>query len=190
MISHTKKFLFLHLPKTGGTSINSTLSAYMNSNSKKHSNIQEMKSELGDKFDDYFKFTIIRNPWDRILSLYFCGVQIRPGRGVQANWKDKSFDEWIKTTFINDKLFNIWPNQIDLMKLDGNNVMDFVGRFENLQEDWENVSKRIGVDEELEYLYSTKHKHYSEYYNAESIEIVQQYYAKYIKTFDYEFEKG
>lgn len=194
MISNKKKFLFLHLPKTGGTSINSSLSKYCDKSSgsaySKHASLGEMKSAIGDKsFDEYFKFTIIRNPWDRVLSLYFWGIQIKPGRGIQSNWKNETFDSWIKNTFIKDNLYNIWPDQIDLMTINGVNPMNFVGRFENLKQDWKEICKSICIDEELKYLYSTKHKPYHEYYDEESIEIVKNYYSKDIKTFGYEFKK-
>jgi hypothetical protein len=199
MISHNKKFIFLHLPKTGGTSINSSLSSYCkhpanDSNSgafSKHARIETMYNNIGkDKFDEYFKFTIVRNPWDRILSLYFWGTQIKPNRGIQQNWiTEDNFSSWIKTTFVKDKLYQIWPNQIDLMSMNKKNTIDFTGRFENLETDWNYICNKLGVDNELKFLYSTKHKPYYEYYDTESIEIINKFYTNDIKTFNYEFQK-
>lgn len=193
MISHNKKFVFLHLPKTAGTSINSTLSNYATYSKSiaysKHSSLNDIRNEIGDsKFDEYFKFTIVRNPWDRILSLYFWGIQIKPGKSIQSNWHKDSFDRWIKTTFINDRLYNIWPNQIDLMTIDDKPQIDFVGRFENLQSDWRFICEKLEIKDELQFLYSTKHKPFYEYYDNEAIAIVKKYYEKDIKEFGYEFK--
>ena len=65
MISHKHKFIFTHIPKTGGTSITRALNPNAGIKNKP---LKEMP--LKDK-EDYFKFTFVRNPWDRAVSMFF-----------------------------------------------------------------------------------------------------------------------
>ena len=86
MISHSKKFIFIHIPKTGGSSIEIVLKEFINENCNimgentyfypdiKHYTATELLNRYGEnKFNDYLKFCVIRNPWDRLLSLYYWG---------------------------------------------------------------------------------------------------------------------
>ena len=69
MISHKYKFIFIHIEKTGGTSINDFFN--FDDVYEKHGTINYFKNEYGKKlFDEYFKFTIVRNPWDWLVSRY------------------------------------------------------------------------------------------------------------------------
>ena len=94
MISHKLKFIFIHIPKTSGNSLTLYLKDFIDdeviniTNSLgekqgirilcgktrkhiKHVNITYYENTYGEKINDYFKFTIVRNPYDRMLSFYF-----------------------------------------------------------------------------------------------------------------------
>ena len=92
MILEEKKIIFIHIPKTGGNSISHLLKNYSddkfvkhrpysdlrntfeirsNLTKDKHQTLEEYCNILGNKFDDYKIFTVVREPLDRILSLYY-----------------------------------------------------------------------------------------------------------------------
>ena len=111
MISHKLKFIFIHIPKTSGNSLSLFLKHLVDNmviqrNSKmglnqgidiiceknkrdiKHNKIAYYKNTYGERINNYFKFTIVRNPYDRMLSYYF--------------WiKGKNNQEFNKNEFIN-----------------------------------------------------------------------------------------
>ena len=71
MINHQYKFLFIHVPRTGGTSIESFFNAQQTSQSRKHWSLNDWEKELShDVFASYFKFSYVRNPWDSMISKY------------------------------------------------------------------------------------------------------------------------
>src|SRR4051812_27766659 len=114
MISFQKRFLFVHIPKTGGNSIQSVLQEYSEDevvtfreaqdgigrfglrnpkyDVKKHSKLSAYRDALGKEFRDLFKFTCVRNPWDRMISFYFS-----PSREI-TEWNRDLFIEMIAKT--------------------------------------------------------------------------------------------
>lgn len=199
MISHSKKFIFIHIPKSGGTSVNSALKQYCefppetqpgtrNPNIlevyKKHINIETMK-QSGVDINDYFKFSIVRNSWARVLSLYFHRIQL-DSRTIDT--QEKNFNDWVKNVFLNEKLSHrYWANQLDYITINGVMVVDQIIRFENLLVGWDEVCKKLQIECQLPHHYKTVHSKYSDYYNEESKNIVHNIFKRDIKLFDYEF---
>src|SRR5881628_1546322 len=115
MISFQKRFLFVHIPKTAGNSIQSVLRDYSedqivalrseqdgierfgvrnpNYKIKKHSTLAEYRAALGEEqFHSLYKFTCVRNPWDRLISYYFS-----PSRRV-VKWDRQTFEKLLLKT--------------------------------------------------------------------------------------------
>jgi hypothetical protein len=202
MISRKHKFIFVHIPKTGGTSIECAFNTSKRHLRNKHHTLSKYEELNNPRYDKYFKFTFVRNPWDMTVSMYEYmwhkdGRWLEQWRRGHKNLFKLSFREWIthrsfrwptiRTTDVNarrrgrDGDFSSWF-------ISKKYTIDFVGRFENLQEDFNIVCDKIGIpQQELPHTNKTKHKHYTEYYDDETREIVAEKYAKDIEYFGYEF---
>lgn len=145
------------------------------------------------KLDEYFKFTFVRNPWARLLSVY-CHVKKGPGREWQAFLKSqgKPFPITYKKSFkqfIKEYDNSLWPNSVMSMKEFAGDV-DFIGKTENLQDDFDYICDCIGAPkQDIGWINKGDHKSYIEYYDDETREIVAQRYAEDIEMFNYEFGK-
>lgn len=183
MISHKHKCIFVHNNKTGGTSI----SKFLINETKpkcKHCTILDYKKMYGNYFDSYFKFTIVRNPWDRLLSQYFFRVGDDSQRGFLCRRKNTSFKEFLQNPFPigHVQQFSSISNKNEDV------LVDFIGKFENLQQDFNTICDKIGFPrQQLPHKNKTKHKHYTEYYDDETKQIVAEKYAKDIEYFGYKF---
>jgi hypothetical protein len=187
LISHKHKFITIDIPKTGTTSINNTI-ARSGIMEKKHDFTVEMSQKAGlrhgaydqciKKFPtckNYFVFSFVRNPWDRAVSFWFfrkymCNMTI-------------SEDLALKDFLLKERMLS---TQYSYVKGFTNN--SFIGRFENLQEDFDTICDKIGIpQQQLPHVNETNHKHYTEYYDDETREIVAEKYAKDIEMFNYKF---
>ena len=199
MVSRKHKFIFIHIPKTGGTSIERALDGNVRSEKDassdlgntyseyKHWKTSDYETNCPELFDCYFKFMFIRNPWDRLVSRYEWQKFVLPESHI--NFKTivrRTFKEFIKQRA--SAIFNKWC-YCDLMRdTNGKRVVDFIGRFENLQNDFDIVCDKIGGPRKQ--LPNTNHlqrKNYTEYYDNETREIVAQVFQRDIEYFDYKF---
>ena len=180
------KAIHIHITKCAGASIERAFKKRL----FQHFTKQDFVLRYGlDTWDSYFKFAFVRNPWDRFVSLYFYMVS-KP-----EQFKDKTrgmnFKQYLSTLLNNpnkgDDILNSWQHA---WIYDSKGLMvDFVGRFENLHEDFAKVCKAIGAESiTLGHHNKTNHAHYSHYYDDELIDIVRKGAATDIKLFRYEFE--
>ena len=145
----------------------------------------------------YFSFTFVRNPWSRLVSTWknkcFSDITSIVYKEIYSPYRN-SFKDFIFTLSEDpDKFYAKWEGVIDrhvrpYIDLCPLNDIDFIGRFENLQEDFNTICDKIGIpQQQLLHENKTKHKHYTEYYDDETRQIVAEKYAKDIEYFNYKF---
>jgi len=207
MISHDHKCIFIHIPRTGGSSFEKVIFGmdwFAHKKETKHLIASQAKEIYKEYWNDYFKFAIVRNPWDRCVSMLNFSKNYY---GYEENFFKKKLTkkklEWYKNRYnypftieydyrfysisevINERHSN---NQVYLNILD--EELDYVGKFENLHDDFKEVSKILGLNkQELPILAESKNrkKNYRDYYTSELKEIVENVYAKDIQKFNYSF---
>ncbi len=190
MISHDLKCIFIHINRNGGKSIESTIwNIKPVHGSADHKRIKQWQQNLDKNiFDNYFKFTFSRNPWDRTVSLYHYYKQtFESHKKYVTSEAVESFENFVNN--LNSKTGNILaPSQLSWLKdLNDKVRIDFVGRFENYEGDWNVVCKKLKIVKKLPHLNKSKHKDYRSYYNRKLIEIVKKVYQEDIDFFKYNF---
>jgi len=214
MISLQKKFLFIHIPKTAGNSIQGILKEFSEDRitssaevqdgierfgvensfykTRKHSSLALYKKVIEqDTWNKLYKFATIRNPWDKMISFYFS-----PHAG-RSDWNRDEFLKFIKKVrpleyfvcemSLRDKIqakFNIYTNGKKIENI------DLFMRFEHLQEDFDKVCQVLDIPHyELPKRNSSKREHYSKYYDDELVELVRKKHRREIELGDYTFER-
>lgn len=137
-----------------------------------------VRAYLGEThWNEYFKFTFERNPWDRQVSFYHYRCRDRARR----NDSFEEFMEQKRRSFVDN--WNIYT-------MDGEVVVDFLGRYESLEDDFTEIKERLGLPADLnlpEVNKSSKTTTYHNYYNDYTRELVEQWYANEISECDYRF---
>jgi hypothetical protein len=191
------KFVFVHVQKTGGTSVRDELKKL-----KGTQTLCGMHSFLKDCSypKNYFKFGFVRNPWDRLVSWYNMHITSKPDN-IFAKYlieDTKNFSDFLKKT---NKLTHKDPNGFLLQKSitynqleyfsdnDGKLLVDFIGKLENINDDIKIIGEKIGYPQ-LKVGHSNKRKHndYRTYYSNSEIELVAEMYKRDIDYFGYSFE--
>lgn len=154
-----------------------------NPNCYRHSSLEEVIKDFPCA-SGYLKFSFVRNPWDRMLSLYFYKIKKFAASDPKWNGVNITFKDFLRKVAL--KQMSVSQPQLDYFK--DPELMTFIGRFENLQQDFDIICDKIGIPyQQLPNTNTTKHKHYTEYYDDETREIVAEKYAKDIEYFGYEF---
>lgn len=207
----TTKVIFYRIPKNASTSIYEHLGnsnvikyhekeisekadqrVYKNIFETSHAKPEELKSFGLFDTNDYFSFVVVRNPWDRMVSMYNFFLLNKELFEKTYDLKKEdflSFCNLIKERE-NDKFFIASNKQVEW--LDPKNPPNKIIYFESLQEEFSEMVKEInliGISPKLPHKNKTKHLHYSSYYNPETIKIISGVFEEDIDTFKYTFER-
>jgi hypothetical protein len=198
LISHKHKFIFAHVWKTGGNSVRIALkpfseelypkkkSSVFNFNKKfkkevcepikidQHITLNEIQAILEpNKFSQYFKFAFVRNPLDLMVSYYHFITQ-KANNHPQKEFIQslKGFEDYVK-----------WSEENEMIRLSqhkfilddqGKMLADYVGRYEHFQESFDEILKRLKIENiEIKKVNTSSHNHYLKYYNSTTEEIVR-----------------
>lgn len=180
-------FVFIHINKTGGSSVEQALGIPL-----EHKTALEKIGEIGEKrWDKKLSFTIVRNPWDKVVSHYHYRIKTN-----QTNLGDNpiGFKKWVKLAYGNqDKFYYNNPKmfmpQIDwISDQSGKILVDKVIRFESLNSEFNEILKIIGRKANLPHVKSSNRGAYQDYYCQETREIVSNWFRQDIDRFGYSFD--
>lgn len=188
MICTKLKVIFIHIPRTGGTSIEQALVGknwWHVERATKHLTWFQARQIYTEYWDQYLKFSVVRNPWDWMVSLYYAHNYTRSAaRGI--SWR-----EYVK----HPRLASHEQDTVIQSAIIGSEI-DFVLRFENLGPDFKRLCARIGLEAPELPNYSARSgrvglnkQHYSCYYDAELREIIANRHKDDIRRFNYKFEQ-
>lgn len=182
--------IFIHIPKTGGTSLGRAL---FQSGRTGHFEWFLYRFEEPEKFERYFKFAFVRHPLDRFLSAY--NYLILGGKNsVDAALGEDilrygDINQFIETGFFDAHFCkqDHFIKQVEFICDRNCEIMvDFVGRFENLERDSKKIAERLGVDCVLDVVNATKVKSANRNsISFRNLERLQRYYKADYSTFGY-----
>ncbi|MCM2680401.1 sulfotransferase family 2 domain-containing protein [Echinimonas agarilytica] len=216
LLSHKHNFLFVHIAKTGGTSVRTALSKYrwghrysvpqfiankmsqltghhIGSKFPRHSKIIAAKEMLPDEyFEQLFKFAFVRNPWDLQVSSFH---HIKRERPHVMQGKD-DFETFLRWKFDPERPYQYHIDtslelQSDyLVDLHGKVLVDYIGHYENLQDDFRYVCDKVGVSGLAlpHKRKATDRAKYLSYYTDETAELVAKHFARDIDILGYTFD--
>ena len=206
IISDSRKFIFVAVPKTGTHSIRRALRPHMAEGDleqvqlfvRKQLPIPEL-ARLGhghislaqlrpfiepEKFDGYFKFAFVRNPFDRFVS--YCAFMTRERGEFERDPKGVMRHLLFTAPPMRHILFQ--PQYSFLCSREGALLTDFVGRVEQMQSGFDEICDRIGIGRtELEKSNTSTRDDYRQYYDQQLIDGVSKLYARDLELFDYDF---
>jgi hypothetical protein len=199
---------FIHIPKAGGTSVKKSL--YPKSLTKYqygHLTYKDIIEIYGqEKVDSIYKFTFVRNPWDRVYSGYRFLAQGGMDLIDRALYslgiaKYDTFEEFVYNWLSKENIYgkvhkyiHFYP-QFEFLTNDADKIaVDFIGKVENMESDYNKIREKIGFGKSLKHLNRTpKTKKFKEdYRNAytnDMIDIVAKVYKRDIEEFGYSFDK-
>jgi hypothetical protein len=189
-----KNITFLHIPKTAGTSMLDWLIRNVGNSEYVKWDIHPKLSTVLEERNTNFSYTVVRNPWDRMVSMYhyFKNIAINEGSRFLAlnnltadNFP--TFESWVMN--LDDfkvpepYWFNAKTPQIDWI----DQPIDLVLRYEHLAEDFKQIQALYNCSEPLPHIYYSGRGHYADYYNDTTKQIVAQVSEADIETYRYTF---
>ena len=206
MISDEHKCIFVHIPRCAGSSIEDVIwpgersekqlwmgfvSRFRNryqTGGLQHLLAKQIRREVGrQRFESYFKFSVVRNPFDRLVS-QFSYMRRRPDlRAFIGMDRAAPFDEYLQ--LIGQNRHVQWEPQTSFLYDDeGALLVDFVARFEDIEQDMARVIERLGLDcDSLPNVNPIPRGPYQSYYTERSRRQVERMYREDLTQFQYAF---
>lgn len=194
--NHKRRAIYIHIPKVAGISIESALVG----SKVGHSRALDYLAEDAEAFNNYFSFAFVRSPYTRLASAYFflCsgGRNLHDKAWAKLNLSSvKSFEEFVMS-LQNEKFrlkilqgIHFCPQYRFVCNENGNIIVDFIGRFESLEQDFLRVCSRLGVLANLSHKNRTAGKlGYLRLYTDEMASVVRNIYKKDFELFKYKAE--
>jgi hypothetical protein len=207
----------MHIPKTGGTSIRNALNQLIQAPQpytekdmeRKHMSAFLLRDKIYD-WDNLWKFTFIRNPYDRMVSYYTFYRMPRKVPYLHSTRKaaiEMSFPEWVR--WLKQKEFvrlgdhpprkiPMWRRpQVDFIYNNGIKLVDHICRYETLEDDYNYIANKLKLNQDPSIWKhhkvlrhdnrSSRLEDFRLYYDDESRSIVKWWFMRDIKEFNYMF---
>jgi len=203
MIDHQRKLIFVHLRRTAGNSIEVALGGITllgrdgeptldwdnalhrgktpfkidNRGHYIHDTATAIRNQFPEEFSSYKKFTIVRNPWDQLVSLY---LRLSPHDHHAVNFKPWLFS--LKRPAHGTLPF------CSLFDTRGSLLVDYIGKYENIADDFSRICDACGIENlALPETNKSFKRHYRDYYDPASREFVRKLCDAEINEFGYSF---
>ena len=204
IVSHRHRFVFFAVPRTGTHAVRAALRAFLGDEDWQqqslteqvrlpvpalaqaghgHLTLRQVRAHLPETvWRDYFKFAIVRNPYDRFVSV--CAMLNR--RNPDYPGRESAFmKRAIRVRRFQQRAL-VRPQGDMLVDETGELGMDFIGRYESLQQSFGEACRRIGIPEQpLARSNATDHRDYATYYDDELLRLVTDFYRPDFSSFDY-----
>lgn len=182
-----KKHIFIRIPKTGGNSLQRSMKENWG-----HYSAEYCKSIFSEQeWENSFKFTIVRNPYSRLVSWYHYNILKYP-------YNTMSFKEWVMNDYPHhlnhDYETNVQPeNPVSQLGWITNNegeiIVDYYGKIENIENSIKEISNQTTIKfDSIGRLNKSNHKGYKSYYDDTTINKVAKDFKKELELFNYNFE--
>jgi hypothetical protein len=183
IVSRSHRFVFAHVPKTGGIAMRAALAPYEDASLRlpAHDTLSDLAASHPET-RGHFKFAFVRNPWDRLVSFYTYARAVLSRTLPQI----QDFDLMLRALDRDEA----WTRDIHAMRAQSDFTAgaDFVGRFEQLDNDFAQACDRAGIAATLGHRNASQHRPYATYYTDWSRSFVAARYASDVATFGYRFE--
>ena len=217
LISYSRQFIFFHVAKVAGLSIRDALQPYAQDPDKfkikrpprtlagepnplydmwsillLHAKAREAKKELSeDIYNTFYKFAFVRNPWDWQVSMYHFILQEPSHVRHQLVKSMASFEDyldWVVDTK-NPYARGASKFQKDMVTDgEGNLIVDFVGRFETLEQDFHHICQVLNLEASLPHINRTSHRNFQDYYTERTRQLLGNHFKDDIELFGYTFD--
>ena len=220
IISHRHKFIFVHLGRTAGRSVTQALIplcgpedvitktegfAQNADGYKRHMSAMEIRDRLGrDRFEAYFKFTIERNPWEKMLSRYRDYLNNPNKRSRKRYYKEipryvtgrpLNFQMWFELKLLQSRLLSLgharFPKHYDSYVENGRMIVDLIARQESLSEHMKAIGDRLSLNipelPRVGYHATARDMRYTEYFTPRMRRVVERIYERDLGLLGYRF---
>lgn len=217
LISYSHQFIFFHVTKAAGTSIKEALKPYAQEPEKFkinrpqrllgdqinplyeiwesslwHAKARDAKKELPEEvYNGFYKFAFVRNPWDWQVSYYHFILKEKNHIRHELVKSMAGFEEYLQWVIHTKNPFPKGATKLQteiITDSEGQLIVDFVGRYETLETDFNHLCQRLNIQVSLPYLNQSRHRDYREYYNDKTIKLVQEHFQEDIALLGYTFE--
>lgn len=188
-----RQAIFVHITKAAGTSVALSLFDEL----PYHYTVWHYRVIFGRRdFNRFFKFTFVRNPWDRLYSAYRYlkggGWDEKDRVWAKEHWGHiDSFNDFVLNWLTEERLsshLHLRPQSYFLKDARGRVLVDYLGYFETIGEDFERIAARVNPEARLGHTNASGRADYREAYTQAAKERVAELYREDIDSFGYDFD--